>query len=177
MTTETPLLSTYGMSSFNKAYEIASMVHKDQRRKDGKPYMSHIDAVVIGTMEHVNAHSWGICDLEAFLIVAALHDAVEDHPDKVSFEMIEKEISELICSSSKMAGIMGALRAITKLPKGQQKYSDYIMGVAANPYSRIVKIADLTHNMSDLSPGNMRDKYDLSLWVLNNAVFVGNGFN
>src|SRR4051812_35378849 len=90
-----------------KAYALAQKVHKGQFRHGGKPkfiaeqfpqipYIEHIQAVMINVYRRIGGHNpatqKGIVWVEACLVLAALHDAVEDHPDKVSFEDIERDI-------------------------------------------------------------------------------------
>ena len=47
-----------------------------------------------------------------------------------------------------------------------EMYDRYVRFIRENEYSRIVKIADLKHNMSDLKKGNLLAKYELTLAVL-----------
>lgn len=154
--------------AFAKAYDIASEVHKDDRRKSGDlPYMVHIDAVILYTYDlliEAGITDWQ--EIEIFLIVAALHDAVEDHPELISFRQIRDYLTPHIIWKSEIDSMMDALVKITKLEKGTQDYAEYVLGVASNLYSRIVKRADLKHNMSDLKWSSLYDKYSLTKWVL-----------
>jgi hypothetical protein len=60
------------------------------------------------------------------------------------------------------------VKAISKKKKGEEDYVDYLFRVKTHKWARMVKIADLTHNMSDLAPGNLRDKYSISKYFLEN---------
>jgi (p)ppGpp synthase/HD superfamily hydrolase len=85
--------------------------------------------------------------------VSKLHDVVEDTDTTIA------DLTEAGFHSIVIKGVA----AITKHPvKGAESYLDYLRRVKADPIARIVKLADLTHNMSDLKPGNMRDKYVLA---------------
>lgn len=172
----TPLIKTLieQFDTFAVSYQIAEKAHNEQSRKDGKPYMTHIDAVIEGTYKYLihECSSLAVSDdiIECVLCVAADHDAYEDHPDICSLEYI---LSCLLDSlPQERAGdaykIKNAIRAISKLPKGQENYADYCVRVKNNEWSRIVKMADLNHNMSDLNAGNLKDKYQLTYHFLIN---------
>ena len=113
-------------------------------------------------------------ELELYLCVAALHDAFEDHPDKISIVDIRLKVQAfwikhygLVDSWTYGNKIAEAVDAISKKPiKGQEAYALYVIRVLKNEYARIVKLADLKHNMSDLGYGSMYDKYSLTTLVL-----------
>lgn len=176
---------------FNDAYAIASEAHKDQKRKDGKPYMTHIDAVIEGTykllyekyipkyldsdIEKPTLDHASHATVSSYLIVAALHDVFEDRPsyniDAVvdGFAGAWPERYEYMVPE-----IRDALHRISKKEFGiatYEKYSEYVERVKRNKLSRRAKRADLIHNMSDLNPGNMYDKYELTLAVLTAETF------
>lgn len=98
--------------------------------------------------------------------MAALHDVKEDHGDIWSLHKIEEELTSLGLTSWQIPHIIMAVNAISKLPKGTEAYDLYVVRVASNYISLVVKLADLKHNMSDLIPGNMLDKYQLTKYVL-----------
>ena len=160
--------------TFAKVYALAESDrgHGKQFRNDRKtPYMRHIDAVILGTFENIypldkfnkfeETPPW----IESFLIVAALHDSLEDTL------ITEEEIREIVKGYAENI-IVQAIKNITKLPKGQEKYINYLERVNSSYLSKQVKISDLNHNMSDLSAGNLLDKYSVSLWFLQN---IGTG--
>ena len=155
---------------FSKVYQLAQEGHKNQTRNDKKtPYMVHIDAVILGVWDLATQKSQIVTDnhwwAEQYLIVAAAHDLLED--TQVTPDQIQKLISNPRFNSE---WILNAIIAITKKPKGEEEYINYLQRVAEHPLSRYVKRADLAHNISDLKPGNMRDKYSVSLWFLENFV-------
>jgi len=107
------------------AREIATIAHKDQIDKAGKPYVKHLEAVaskVIGTEEKT---------------VAWLHDIFEDT------DFSHEQLSVFFPLS-----IVEAVEALTK--RQGESYEDYLKRIAENPLAIKVKMADLEHN-TDLS--------------------------
>lgn len=115
------------MTLSTRAELFAKSIHANQVDKAGKPYIGHLQAVVNNLIEPT----------EDMVAVAWLHDSVEDTGITLD------EISSLFGES-----VAKAVDAITKR-KGES-YSEYLNRVKANPIARLVKIADLSHNM-DLS--------------------------
>ena len=110
----------------NKAKELATLHHKGQTDKAGKPYIQH----PLRLMEAVNSTNEKI--------VAVLHDIVED--TDISFEDLRDEgFSQTIIE---------ALRCVTKLDG--ENYEDFIERISHNRLAITVKLADLEDNM-DLS--------------------------
>lgn len=168
---ETTLIAT--------AREFAKRAHKGQYRKDGKDYISHPLAVADILIEE---NLYGASSLLEFyskeakghhhrrfvrdaVIVAYLHDTIED--TAVTEAALETEFDSVIAS------------AVSILSRKQdQSYFDFISSmvywdggtffdvVRQQPIilycitlAIVVKLADLEHNMSDLQPGSMKDKY------------------
>ncbi|KNE76891.1 guanosine-3',5'-bis(diphosphate) 3'-pyrophosphohydrolase [Aggregatibacter actinomycetemcomitans RhAA1] len=106
---------------------FAKSIHHNQMDKAGKPYAEHLQAVVnnlVGPSEEMMAVAW-------------LHDSVEDT------EITPNDLSRYFGDT-----VSDAVFAITKVEG--ESYDKYLSRVKANPIARLVKIADLTHNM-DLS--------------------------
>ena len=113
-------------SLLESARLLSQKAHSNQVDKAGINYFTgHIQTVVNSVHTHKEK------------IVAYLHDTVEDI--EVMIEMICEEFGEEIGR---------AVEAITK-PK-ELDYTRYIEGIKANELARVVKIADIKHNM-DLS--------------------------
>jgi (p)ppGpp synthase/HD superfamily hydrolase len=108
-----------------KAYELANNLHRGQVDKSGQPYIDHLIEVA-NQVEGKEA-----------IMVALLHDAMEDQGVTVCFLKNQKFPDEVI-------------KAITVLTKTEDDYLTYINRVKENPLARVVKIADMRHN-SDLS--------------------------
>ena len=103
------------------AKEIATIAHKDQIDKAGKPYVNHLEAVaskVIGTEEKT---------------VAWLHDIFEDT------DFSQDQLSVFFPRT-----IVEAVEALTK--RSGEAYEDYLRRIAENPLAIKVKMADLEHN-------------------------------
>ncbi len=69
-----------------KALHIASILHKDQKRKFSKdPYIVHPINVAVNVIENKLDINLYIKELEKYManivIVALLHDTIEDYPD------------------------------------------------------------------------------------------------
>jgi len=119
------------------AKSIAIKAHKGQKRKDGKDYITHVEAVANK-----------VCDIQKS--IAWLHDVIED-TNLTKEDLISKGINESTAE---------CVQALTRV-KGTT-YFDYINQIICSSYMRWifqVKLADLEHNMSDLNEGSLKDKY------------------
>ena len=167
---------------YDRALAFAELHHANDYRKDGKtPYMVHVMAVDEITERLVKAE--GVTPvphdiLRAIKAVAVLHDVLENHREITRIDLITDLLApnthnltdeQIVADSDNVMNVVGAVLAITKKPKGEEPYDAYVRRVASNVWARIVKRADLEHNMSDLGPGSMRDKYELTKWVLENV--------
>lgn len=149
----------------NIAYSIAELAHAKQFRKDGKPYITHIDAVArivneeyyrLIPQNEAALRIWG--EMKPYVIMAAiLHDTIEDTdvtPEYLRARGIPEYVIDTVLTLSKRPG---------------ETYFDFTMRVhdSGNPGAKVVKLADLTHNMSDLKEGAQKDKYRLAYHILN----------
>ncbi len=111
------------MSTLARAIALASEAHVDQREKSGSPYILH----PIRVMLRMNT--------ETEMIVAILHDVVEDTP--WTLESLRKEgFSE---------ETLAALDRVTRRP--DENYAEFVERARDNPVARKVKLADLEDNM------------------------------
>ena len=126
----------YENKELNKAYEIASMAHKNQKDKGGIEYINHPVAVsiLVGSLEEK--------------IVALLHDVVED--THVTLEELK--------SFGFNDNVIAAIDAISR--KAGESTNDYMNRVKNNKLACSVKKADLLHNM-DISRLKVVKKKDL----------------
>lgn len=111
------------MKLYNKAIELARRYHAGQTDKMGRPYIEHILAVVDGVKRYG----------ENAMVVAALHDIVED---------TDISISELEALFPKE--IVDAVKVISKHHTIDD--NTYYNNVKRNRLARVVKISDLEHN-------------------------------
>lgn len=109
------------------AAQVAARAHKNQKRKDGTPYIAHPVRVAIR------------CETPREKVVALLHDVVEDTDTSFS------DLRELGFDNE----TLDALDSVTKRPG--EKYSDFVLRAKANPIGRKVKLADIADNTEDVS--------------------------
>ena len=104
------------------AIQLAAKHHSGQLDKSGVPYICHVMVV--------------ICRVDTVLLktIAALHDIVED-----------TDVTALQIENTFGSKIADAVTAITKI-EGED-YNEYLERVKKNEYARVVKLADLSHNM------------------------------
>lgn len=128
-----------------KASQIAYEAHKEDVDKGGYPYIFH-PFYLASQMED-----------EASCCVALLHDVIEDHGDIYSFDSLKKE--------GMSDEIIEALQLLTH--EEGVPYMEYVKEIAKNPIARIVKMADLNHNLdSRRINGKITKKRDLYLEAL-----------
>lgn len=116
--------------------------HKNDIDKSGYPYFHHPLALALQF------------DDETSVIVALLHDVVEDHGDKYPLSYIRKEFGDEVAD---------AIDLLTH--KKEVPYMDYVKAIKENPIARRVKLADLRHN-TDLrrcNHGQKPTKYETYL--------------
>ena len=113
---------------YDRCHEYAARKHAGQLRKDGTPYIAHPEAVA----EQFN---YG----DKAKTVAILHDVLEDT------DATEEEIWLLGCDDE----IVNAVKALTH-DKNALTYMEYIKSISGNPIARMVKLADLRHNLSTI---------------------------
>ena len=133
------------MTILKIAEQIAREAHKGQKRWDGKPYITHPEAVAKKFKDRIGVQ-----------VVAWLHDVLEDS-DLTFKDLLDKGIPRYLAKTVDL---------LTR--KRDQNYKEYLLGIKECEIATKVKIADIMHNLINLNNGNMRDKYILSLYVLKN---------
>lgn len=116
-------------------YELISEYFDGKVDKGGKPYIKHLHEVANKAHDLAQAADYSIDDCWKVYQVGLLHDIFED-TDCSERELIEIGISQ---------EVIEAIKAITRL--NETYYFDFIKRVEKNKYAKIVKIADLEHNM------------------------------
>lgn len=106
-----------------KAYEICLSAHAGQTDKMGMPYHLHPERVA------------SRCSTEAEIIVALLHDTIED-TDVTTEYLLQQGFPEVI---------VDAVLSLTK--REGERYEDFVARAKLNPIGRMVKIHDLEDNM------------------------------
>lgn len=136
------------------AKELAERVHKDQKRWNGDPYITHPERIVKALIEEKYSISYIIC--------AWLHDVIED-----------SDYSQDICTEIKDKfgeKIFNIVNLLTRGPK--QEYWHYIRSLNMTKdlidkyLCTTIKRYDLKDNLRDIEPGNRKDKYMLALMYL-----------
>ncbi|MDP8981886.1 MAG: HD domain-containing protein [Acidobacteriota bacterium] len=111
------------MSNLARAIALAAEAHVGQLDKSGAPYILHPIRVMLRMSSEVE------------MIVAILHDVVEDTPwtfDRLRAEGFSQDV-------------LTALDGVTRRP--EETYHEFVARSKTNPISRQVKIADLEDNM------------------------------
>ena len=122
------------MATLERAIELAVQAHRGQMDKAGRPYILH----PLHLMQQFE-------DQEA-MIVAVLHDSVED--SDLTLETLARE--------GFSSNILAAVDAITH--REGEAYNDYIKRVQTHPIARLVKLADLEHNMDVRRMSKVHDR-------------------
>jgi (p)ppGpp synthase/HD superfamily hydrolase len=143
-----------------KAIEIATAAHAGQKRKNtGEDYITHpLKVAEIAEqifLEEFRPKFSDGADVIArkIYIVGVLHDVIED--TDVSMETIFNAFPDI-----------HIVQALAKLTRHEgQTYFDFINEIIQHGsiIAKIVKIADIQHNMSDLKEGSLKDKYRFAL--------------
>lgn len=131
--------------------EFATRAHEGQTRKfTGAPYITHPIAVASLAKE---CAQWKGVDLSLLEKVALLHDVLED--TSVTYEELADAFG---------VDVADRVRILTKVPG--ETYLQAIMRAKTDMITAIVKYSDNKHNSSDLKPGSLRDKYEMSMHIL-----------
>jgi (p)ppGpp synthase/HD superfamily hydrolase len=128
------------MTLVGNAFALAAEVHKDQVCKAGEPYILHPMAVMQLATDYMHATHGGDFQIEKVQATALLHDAVEDTKGDRSY--LQAKIYALD------ADVFVAVMALTKATEPwKEPYDEYLGRVEKNWIARVVKIADLSHNL------------------------------
>lgn len=113
--------------AFDQLKEVALAAHADQFDKAGVPYGEHLKAVAA----NVEAMGYG----QLHQLVAFFHDCLED----AGWDAAQ------LFAAGLPAKAVAAVVAMTK--QAGEDYDAYLARVKADPIARVVKLADLAHNM------------------------------
>jgi (p)ppGpp synthase/HD superfamily hydrolase len=152
------------MRLLDLSMQIATAAHTDQKRHDGSDYITHPEAVALIVMtdffelmppNEMARANWSA--MHNYVIMAALlHDVLEDTPltaDDLRAKGIPAMVVDIVETVTKRIG---------------ENYFDFIMRImeSGNVGAKMVKLADLRHNMSTLSEGSMLDEYRFATYIL-----------
>jgi (p)ppGpp synthase/HD superfamily hydrolase len=140
------------------AIHIATNAHNGQFRKGGLPYITH--PLAVSQLAKLEVENYFPAQFDYWRakveIVGLLHDVVEDTP--VTLEELTDTFD---------LDIVEGVKAMTEVEG--DTYYDKVIRARHNSYARVVKIADLTHNLLDLDRNKYKhkyDKYELALHML-----------
>ena len=123
------------MELVKSAELFAKKKHSGMTQKDGSPSSKHLEAVVN------RLKSLGVVD-EDLLCAGWLHDTIED--TDTSFDDLFERFG------SRVAVLVSSLSKDTSLPK-KQKEQAYVKQLReASPDAKLVKLCDISANLSDL---------------------------
>jgi (p)ppGpp synthase/HD superfamily hydrolase len=129
------------------ALRLAVDFHEHQIDKQGKPYLMHLLRVA------------GRCTTEISMIVAILHDIVED--TQVTLEFIRMEFGEEIAD---------AVDHLTRRKEQGESYDDFIERVMENAVAHYVKARDVVDHLRGEDAANLslglRNRYRLAYRTL-----------
>lgn len=135
----------YYSDMVRKACRIMYEAHREDMDKGGYPYVFH-PFFLAAQMED-----------EPSVCVALLHDVIEDHGDRYSFDDLAQ--------AGFPEPVIRALHLMTHADG--VPYMDYVKVLAEDPIARKVKIADLKHNMDASRTDGVRPrKYTLYMQAL-----------
>lgn len=136
------------MTTTELAKQMAEYVHKGQTRWNGDPYITHPQRV---------AESLKGNNLET-IALAWMHDCIEDASEDMLFNIKVDIIS--------MFGKRFYQQLLLLTHNSEDTYAEYLAKVATDKRCTMVKLADLKDNLSDLRPGQRRQKYEVAVLYL-----------
>jgi len=145
------------------AIKWAVDAHEGQLDKVGKPYIDHPKAVAALIQQKYTGQPWPYREftLEDLTISAWLHDVVEDCG--VTLDEIERGFGSVVRT---------IVDGVTRRKLSGETYRTFVKRAKQHPGSRMLKLADLHHNLSridSLPPEeqSIRKRYELAVWELN----------
>lgn len=164
-------------SPIARALGFATMAHHGQFDKAEKPYILHPMAVA----DSINGQT-SLSTYETLYIAALLHDVIEDTP--ATFDDLRpfftQEVISAVGSLTRMWAVqyddgtsyLEYKKPIVFRPAKKEDYKNFVIRCKKNHIARIVKIADIQHNLSrmDHLPAKeqayLRGKYEPALAFL-----------
>lgn len=135
------------MNYYEKAHAIATEAHKEQKRWNGEPYITHpirVAQLIIKECEgSMNSYR-----LDLIMAIAILHDVVED-----------TEITLMDLVGDFPESVVLGVASLTR--KNSESYDEFIERCGNGSEDAIkVKIADIEDNLRDLDKVKNRQRYE-----------------
>lgn len=124
---------------------VATEAHRHQKRNGtGLPYITHPVAVAEQLVRSLK-------------VLGLTHDVMEDNPEEFPLSRIQNQFDDWVWT-----------RLVVLTKRDNEAYDEYLLRIIATRDWAIweVKRQDLRHNLSDLKPGSLRDKYRLAIRML-----------
>lgn len=126
-----------------KSLELINKYHQGLRR-DGQEERSHLFEVLGMVISNYNDRM-NASDLEKLIVVAGLHDLVEDYKDLISFKDLKKMFPlDFILSIKK-------LTKWETFKKTEKDYNHYHNKIKKDKFAVIIKAIDRIHNLNSCS--------------------------
>lgn len=195
------------MNLTKKALEIATKAHESQFRRDGKTlYITHpiavseivskwikegtksikenkdkLETLIYYSLEYSQAFGLKYSELEEILYIISVAHDLEENAKKRGFT-IQKLIDELksIDNNNHSLIFFSLIKKSLELLTHDEKdsYLDYILKIKTDRFATLVKLADISHNISTRTGANTAgdkkrdkiaiDKYKLAEYILLN---------
>lgn len=134
-------MSKWSPDIYDKAWQFATIAHKDQAYGNGKTYINHIGSVAMEVISALQTTSQKM-DSNLAIQCALLHDTIED--TIFSYEDIKKHFDE------KVANGVQALTKDDRLISKKERMSDSLNRIRKQPYEIwMVKMADRISNLQE----------------------------
>ena len=133
------------LAELEHAIDFATEKHDGQKRRSGKPYITHPLAVAHTLIE------WDM-DLDTVL-AGVLHDTVEDTDVKLEEieSMFGRDVAFLVDGVTKVSQARAGMRDLESyLPQTKDNLSKLLIAVGQDVRVIIIKLADRLHNMQTL---------------------------
>jgi (p)ppGpp synthase/HD superfamily hydrolase len=157
----------------DKVLQFATEAHEGQTRWNKKiPFIVHPIAVSKLAVDFAKKDYKAFQVEIDYLIIEILglnHDIPEDvEKYKNKEELVVKKIKSLDTENElddiDYNFLLSGLKVLNK--NNYNSYLNFVLAAKLHPHAFYVKKADITHNLSDLTKGSMKDKYELALYIL-----------